>query len=176
MIETHPFDSFIPPGAEYLILGSFAAKQSVKGEPYFDHNYDFYYGVKKNQFWTLLGKVYERDLRDTKSKKDLLIELHMAMADIIYQCERKNSSSLDGDLTNIIYAIDGIKEILDNNKISRIFFTSCYVENRFRRNFKDIINRYPAIDLVTLPSPSPRYVLITKEQKIKIYKELLPLI
>ena len=174
MIETHPFKSFVPPCAKYLILGSFAAKQSVKGKPYTDDKYDFFYGVKRNQFWPILEEIYECELKDTQSRKDLLTKLYIAMADIIYQCERKSGSSLDSNLINIVYAIKGITKILENNQINRIFFTSRNVEIKFRHNFKDIINQHPTIDLLTLPSPSPRYVLITMVQKIKMYKELLP--
>lgn len=174
MIETHPFGSFIPASAKYIILGSFSGRQSVRGTPSTLDSYDFFYGTKRNRFWPILDKVYERDLKDTQSKKDLLSELYIAMADIIYQCERKNESNSDANLINIVYAIEEITRILENNQISRIFFTSRFTEKKFRSNFKDIISRHPTIDLVTLPSPSPRYARITKDEKIKMYKELLP--
>lgn len=44
------------------------------------------------------------------------------------------------------------------------------MENRFKKVFKDIINRHPSINLVTLPSPSPRYAQLSKEQKSKDIK------
>lgn len=174
MIETHPFPSFVPPGAKYLILGSFAAKQSVKGRLTTDDNYDFYYGVKRNQFWPILEEVYGRELKNTEERKKLLSDYRIGITDIIYQCEREKGSSLDANLKNIVYAKEEITRILEENQISEIFFTSRYVENKFRSNFKNIISKYYRIDLVTLPSPSSRYVRITKEQKIKRYKETLP--
>jgi len=174
MIETHPFESFIPYGTKYLILGSFAAKQYLKDKPFFDENYDFFYCIKKNQFWPILGEVYGRQLMDTPAKKSLLAELKIAIADIIYQCERKSGSSLDGNLINPVYAIDNITRIFETNQIIRVFFTSQNVERKFLRNFKAITNRHPTNDLVTLPSPSPRNTHITMQEKIRIYKEQLP--
>jgi len=174
MIETHPFGSFIPLGAKYLILGSFSGRQSMKEKSFTLGSYDFFYGTNRNQFWPILGEIYRRDIDDTQSRKDLLSDLNIAMADIIFQCERKEGTNSDVNLINIVYAIEEITQIFEKNQIRKIFFTSRFTEKKFRSNFKDIICRHPAVDLVTLPSPSPRYVLINKEQKIKIYKELLP--
>jgi len=105
---------------------------------------------------------------------ELFTSLGMAMSDIIYQCERVKTSNLDIHLTNIVYAIDNISKILHENPIRKIIFTSLFTETKFHRVFKEIITKYPDIKLVTLPSPSPRYVQMTKKQKIKRYKELLP--
>jgi hypothetical protein len=32
----------------------------------------------------------------------------------------------------------------------------------------------PSVKFITLPSPSPRYAAMSKEEKIKKYKEVLP--
>jgi hypothetical protein len=48
------------------------------------------------------------------------------------------------------------------------------VEHLFRKNFKNTICQYPKIKLVTLPSPSPRYAAMNRQEKITRYKELLP--
>ena len=174
MVETHPFGSYVPSGAKYLILGSFTGRQAVKGKAFTDDDYDFFYGLPRNQFWPILEKVYGRRLQDTQSRKDLLAELRIAMADIIRQCERKDGSNLDANLSNIVYALEEIAQILESNQIRRIYFTSRYAETKFRRNFRDIMGWHPAIELVTLPSPSPRYARMTKEQKTARYKALLP--
>ncbi len=174
MIETHAFGNFVPLNPKYLILGSFTGRQAVKGIKATDVSYDWFYGTKRNQFWSILEEVYGIELRNKIRKQELLTKLGVAMADIIYQCERKEGNNLDTNLTNIVFNKEAITEILDSNQIDKIYFTSRFVENRFRKVFKDIINRHPAIYLITLPSPSPRYAKMGKEQKIKIYKELLP--
>jgi hypoxanthine-DNA glycosylase len=174
MIETHAFGNFVPLNAKYLILGSFTGRQAVKGNPAYDDSYDWFYGTKRNQFWPILEEVYGIELRDKLSKQELLTKLGIAMADIIYQCERKEGNNSDVNLVNKVYNKKAIAEILDNNQIDKIFFTSRDVEKSFKKFFKYIIDRHAAIELITLPSPSPRYVLIKKEQKISRYKVLFP--
>jgi hypoxanthine-DNA glycosylase len=174
MIETHAFGNFIPSNAKYLILGSFTGREAVKGLPSTDEAYDWFYGTKRNQFWPILEKVYGIELRSRPAKQALLARLGCAIADIIHQCERRDGSNLDANLTNIIYNTQPITEILDTHPIEKIYFTSRYVEAKFKRNFRDVINRHLDIELITLPSPSPRYARMSKEQKATRYKEVLP--
>lgn len=174
MIETHPFGSYVPPDAKFLILGSFTGREAVKGTPFTDESYDWFYGTPRNQFWPILEAVYHRELRDKNSKQSLLNELGIAIADIIYQCERMTGSNLDSNLKNIVYATDEITQIFGEKPISKIYFTSRFVEKKFRRVFQELIKQHPDIELITLPSPSPRYARMTKEQKINKYRELLP--
>ena len=171
MIETHPFGTFAPPGSTYLILGSFAGKEAADGT---QPSYDWFYALKRNQFWPIMQAVYGRDLTSKQSKQELLTDLGMAIADIIYQCERNGHSNLDKNLANIVYATEPIAALLANNPIRKIFFTSRFTMTRFRSAFREIISRYPQIELVPLPSPSPRYALMSREEKIAAYKRLLP--
>lgn len=170
MVETHPYPPFVPRHAKYLLLGSFLAKKYEN-----DPDFDWYYGAKRNQFWKILAKVYGRELSTRKSKQQLLTDLQMAITDIIYQCERKHGNSLDANLINIVYNTPAIEKILHTRTIERIFFTSRFVETRFLRMFKNFAADYPDVDLVTLPSPSPRYAQLSLAEKTARYKQLLPL-
>ncbi len=161
MLETHPYGSFVPPKAKFLLLGSFVARP----EP----GYDWFYGSKRNQFWFILEKVYGIELKDTKSKQKLFTKLRIAIADIILQCERKKNNNSDMNLTNIVYNVDEIEKILYKNKIEKIYFSSRFVENKFRKFFKGV-----NVEIITLPSPSPRYALMSKTEKAARYKKLLP--
>lgn len=161
MIEIHPFGDFVPKKVKYLMLGGFVTKPSKP--------YEWFYANGRNQFWPIMQEVYGLDLGTKKQQQDIFTRLEMALADIILACERRKNSNLDVNLFNIVYNIQGIKNIINNNKIEKIFFTSRYVENLFKKVFKDI-----AIELVCLPSPSPRYATMRKSEKIKLYKELLP--
>ena len=172
MIEVHPFGSFVPSNSRYLILGSFTTKEAYNGQQ--EKYVWFYSNGGRNNFWPILEVIYGVNLKTRDEMQGLLTSLSTALADIVLQCERKKKSNLDVNLTNIIYAVDDITRIIADNPIEKIFFTSRFVENRFRRVFKDLLKEYLKIELITLPSPSPRYVLMTKDQKIKRYKELLP--
>lgn len=161
MIEIHPFGDFVPKKAKYLMLGSFVTKPT--------RPYDWFYANGRNQFWPIMQEVYGLEFKTKDQQQKLFTELEMALADIILSCERRKNSNLDTNLFNIEYNIDGIKNIVNKNKIEKIFFTSRHVENLFKKVFKDI-----EIELICLPSPSPRYATMRKSEKIKIYKLLLP--
>lgn len=163
MIEVHPFLSFVPQNAKYLLLGSFPGKESG----------DWFYGSKRSQFWSILQDVYDRKLNTKASKEELFTELELAISDVIYSCERKNGNNLDNNLINITYNIKIVGEILVKNSIQKIYFTSRFVENKYRKEFKGFIKKFPNIELITLPCPSPRYAAMSKIEKIKRYKELL---
>ena len=162
MIETHPFGNFVPKKAKYLILGSFTGRQS----------YDWFYGTKVNQFWPIFEGVYGIPLKTKADKQHLFARLGIAMADIIYQCERAQGTNKDNNLINIVYNTRGIEEILAKNKIAKIFFSSRFVEGQFKKVFKGI--KLGGTELITLPSPSPRYAAMKLADKIRKYRELLP--
>jgi double-stranded uracil-DNA glycosylase len=168
MIETHPFGNFIPQNMQHLLLGSFTSNQLAK-----DPQYDWFYGAKRNQLWPIISEVYGQ-LLETKAQRQTLFEtLGIGIADIIYQCERRDGNSLDVNLINIVFNPE-LENILAQHKLQTIFFTSRYVENLYRKAFKSLIEMYHSIQLITLPSPSPRYAAMSREAKIVRYKELLP--
>ena len=169
MLVTNPFSVYCPPNAKYFVLGSFAAKDGKSGV-----SYDWYYSNGRNQFWPILENIYKVELKDKQSQQNLFRKLSIAIADIIYQCERKKNSSLDVNLTNFVYNIPPIKKVLQKNPIGRIFFTIRFVEKEYKRHFKDLIEEFSDIELITLPSPSPRYAAMRKDEKIKRYSQIFP--
>ena len=166
MIEKHPFGNFVPKKTNYLMLGSFVTKPS--------NSYEWFYANGRNQFWPIMQEVYGLELSTKKQQQKLFIQLEMALADIILSCERRNNSNLDINLFNIVYNTQAIKDIINKNKIKKIFFTSRHVESLFSKVFKDISHAIDKIELICLPSPSPRYAMMSKPEKIKVYKALLP--
>lgn len=169
MVEVHPFGIFTPKKCQYLLLGSFTSWN--RGETKI---YDWFYGTKVNQFWPILREVYGRDLNSREEKQQLFSDIGLAITDIILQCERLKGNSLDTNLINIVYNSEAIEKVLNENEIKKIYFSSRYVEDKFKKVFKYLVDKYPEVELVTLPSPSPRYAQITKAEKVKLYKKLLP--
>lgn len=55
MIETHPFGCFVPPGAKYLILGSFTTKEAFNADK--EKYVWFYSNGGRNNFWPILEEV-----------------------------------------------------------------------------------------------------------------------
>lgn len=163
--ETHPFAPFIPVGVKKLIIGSFPGKEFTQ-----NHTVDgWYYGTNKNRFWDILSKIFNRDLSVKESKESVLNLSKIGLTDIIYKCTRLNNSNLDSNLINVEFNL-AIKEIISNNSIKQIFFTSRYVENLF---YKEFIEFKEKIDCVYLPSPSTRNRHYSTERLIDIYKTKL---
>ena len=148
------------------MLGSFVTKPS--------NPYQWFYANGRNQFWPIMEQVYGSEFNTKEKQQQLFIQLKMALADIILSCNRKHNSNLDINLCHLVYNPQAIKDIITENSVKKIFFPSRYVETLFRRHFKDIIQRYTKMELICLPSPSPRYAMMTKQAKVKRYKELLP--
>ncbi len=168
MIEKHILGNFIPKDIKHIILGSFYSKGLG-----FNPGYDWYYGSKYNQLWKILEKVYEVPLKDKDSKIKLFNDLKIGCGDIIESCERKHNNSSDLNLINITYNYS-IVEILNKNNLSKVFFTSAFVEQRFNKFFLPKLKPSLSTEFVKLPSPSPRYARISLEEKVRIYKQLLP--
>ncbi|MFA5828431.1 MAG: hypothetical protein WC841_03705 [Candidatus Shapirobacteria bacterium] len=167
MVETHPFGSFVPKNCQFLFLGTFTAKVD-------DPSYDWFFTSKRNQFWIIMTEVYGIKLTNKKEKENLFTELKMAITDIILQCERSENTNADNNLINMVFNVKVINKIITENNIETIFFSSRMAEKLFKNNFKEIKIKFPQINFVTLPSSSPRYAAMTKLEKIRYYKELLP--
>lgn len=166
MIETHPFGDFVPENSKHLLLGSFTTKPK--------DNYHWFYANGRNHFWPIMEEVYSIKLDNKAKQQKLFKNLNMALSDIIYSCERVNNSNLDKNLINIVYNIEGVNKIISENNIKNIYFSSRYVENKFNKLFKELINEFKDMNLVYLPSPSPRYAAMSKQAKVNKYRELLP--
>lgn len=168
MIETHPFGNFVPQNIKYLLLGSFTSKSATIGT-----NYDWFYSNGRNQFWPIIREVYKSPLETKEEKQNLFELLGIGIADIIYQCERRDGNSLDMNLVNIVLNPE-LESILEKSNLEKILFSSRYVEKLYRKNFKKLVESFPNIELTTLPSPSPRYAAVSRQEKIVIYSSILP--
>jgi len=165
MTETHPYEPFVPENATILILGSFPGLQQTRKLNNFE---EWFYSAKRNKFWTILQNLYSTELTTVDEKKKLLMQKGIAITDIILKAKRKKDSNLDQHLYDIEYNSVAIKNIINNSKIEKVFFTSQFVE----KHFKKIFPNYTQSEC--LPSPSPRSTRISLEDKIKIYKSKLP--
>jgi len=152
--EFHPFDPIINEASEVLILGTFPSLDSLK--------YQFYYAHKRNQFWKILGDIYDVSFKDDKAKVDFLLKNRIALWDIIYSCERKNSA--DSNLKNI--TPQDMPTLLSTYpNIQKILFTGKKAEAVYFKHFKSL-----SIETCTLPSPSPAYAAMSYLEKLKEYR------
>lgn len=166
MKEVHPFKPFVPKNSKYLLLGSFPGAKTPENT--------WYYGTKRTQLWKILEGVYKTNLESVEERKKLFNKIKLSVSDVILECERIRGTNLDNNLKILSYNTKAAENILKNNDIKKIFFSSRFVEGLYKRFFKDFIEKYPKVELITLPSPSPRYAKLKLEEKVKIYKNILP--
>lgn len=139
-----------------MIVGSFPiAKFSnpKKRSEIKPHELDFFFGGEKNLLWKLLGLCFDRDLKSKKDVIRLLEDQGIAVGDVIKACRRKNGGGSDSDLYQIKWNNDLI-DIIRDNGIKKVFFTSRKVEVWFNKLFPESSD----IEKVTLISPSGQSV------------------
>ena len=164
-IETHPFKPFIPSGATVLIVGSFPGRDITQGNI---PNDKWFYGTKRNQFWDIISSVYGTQLKTTEDKKELFNKAGIAIADMFLTIKRKDENNSDMSLEVVTYNDKAIRKILAQTSFQHIFFTSKFVEKHFLKMFPEVRNGE------SLPSPSPRYARMSKQEKVAYYKLKLP--
>ena len=108
----------IPPvfdkNSEILILGSFPSVKSRETK--------FFYGHKQNRFWKIVAEIFDCTVPQTvNEKKRFLIDNHIALWDVIAQCEITGSSDLsiknaEANNLDIILNSANIKKIFVNGK------------------------------------------------------------
>ena len=163
--KLHPFEIFLPENATVLILGSFPGKEHTRGNIDTDA---WYYGARRNQFWKIISEVYGEELNSKQAKQNLFKKHGIAIGDIFLKVNRKDNGNLDTNLIVIENNKESLLHIFKKCPFKKIYFTSKFVEKEFRKLFPEMEN------CEYLPSPSPRYAAMTKQEKIKYYKTKLP--
>lgn len=164
VVETHPFEAFVPKNIKCLIVGSFPGKDQTGRNWMKLHGFTERQEINSGKSLKLFTK---RELKNRKQKQQLFEEAGIGMADVIKSCIRKEGTNLDENLEIKEYNKEAIEKILKRHQ-PKVLFTSRFVEREFKKLFPDHKN----IDI--LLSPSPRYFKLTMQDKAKIYKEKLP--
>ncbi len=158
MIRVQPFKPVWDSECRILILGSIPSTMSIeKG---------FYYMNPQNRFWKILSIVFEYDLYhcDIEEKKEFLLKNHIALYDVVEECEidfSKDSSIKKKKIGNIAYLIENslIKKVLLNGKTAYTLFVKHFKE------YEDMA--------FYLPSTSPANARFSLEKLSEIWgKEL----
>ena len=153
--------SFINKKSKILILGSLPSVKS--------REVGFYYGHKMNRFFPMLSKIFgEETSNSIEEKKTLLNKYHIALYDVICECDIIGSS--DSSIKNVVPI--NIKEILSEYpNISKIIINGHLAESLFKRYLlRDIPND---IEIYYLPSTSPANAKMKIDDLVGIYKEAL---
>ena len=136
----HPIPPLFDKDSKVLILGSFP---SVKSREEL-----FFYGHPQNRFWKVISSVVGAEVPFTvEEKKNLILNNHIALWDVIKSCEIIGSS--DSTIKNVIP--NDLSLILNSSNIEQIFVNGKTAERYYNRYILKEIGK----SAVYVPSTSP---------------------
>lgn len=158
-MEFHNIKPVYNKDSKILILGSFPSVKSREKE--------FFYAHPQNRFWKVISTITDYPLPKTvKEKKEMLLNSHIAVFDVIKSCDIVGSS--DSSIKNV--KVNDLNVIINNSNINNIFLNGGTAFKLFKKYNKDIDISYKK-----LPSTSPanaRYsldMLLAEWSEIKKY-------
>ena len=155
--EKHSFPLFIDKDSKILILGSFPSVKSREE--------NFYYMNPYNRFYKVIAGVYNQPFPiDLNAKKELLSKHHIALYDVIEECEIEGSK--DNSIINPKVA--DIAGIINKSKINKIILNGGEAGKLFKKYFPQYVDK-----VFFLPSTSPRNASMSVEKLISIYQSVL---
>ncbi|MCR4780285.1 MAG: DNA-deoxyinosine glycosylase, partial [Ruminiclostridium sp.] len=153
---THGFPPVCDENSRILILGSMPSVKSREAQ--------FYYGHPQNRFWKVLGAVIGDDFpADAPGKRALLLKHHIALWDVIAECDIEGSS--DSSIRNVVP--NDLSLILDAAPVSAIFVNGGTAARIYRRYQFPLTGR----EAVQLPSTSPANAAWTLERLTDEWRE-----
>ncbi|MCK9311989.1 MAG: DNA-deoxyinosine glycosylase [Bacteroidales bacterium] len=149
IIATHP---------KILILGTMPSVISLQESQYYAH--------PRNVFWKILSTINDMDCpTDYQIKKQLIINMNLALWDVCHTCIRPGSADSNireeepNHIEDLLTAHPTIHSIIFNGKTA---------EKLFHRHLRIM----DGINLITLPSTSPAYTL-PFEKKMETWQMVL---
>lgn len=137
---THEFQPLYNEASRILLLGSFPSVKSREQQ--------FYYGHPQNRFWRLMATLLKEEIPSTiDDKKQMLLSHHIALWDVIWQCDINGSS--DASITNVIP--NDISLITKKCPIQAIFTNGTKAHDLYKK----WVYPHNSIPDIKLPSTSP---------------------
>lgn len=163
-------DPVIDEDCQIVILGSLPGDDSLRLGQYYAH--------KGNQFWTILGRIFEVNLSPIYARKvEFLLSQKIGLWDVLKCADRAGSS--DGNLRNEV-ANDFAAFFSKYARVRMVGFNGTKAEAEFNKRFGRKLHPtiLSSIRLIRLPSTSPtpgKYVrsLDEKLSEWKIIRDLV---
>lgn len=152
-----------------LVLGTMPGVDSLNGQEYYAH--------KQNAFWFIMGECFGASFDLPYDERlQILTQNNIALWDVLFQCQREGSldSKIRNEKANDIEAFIGL-----HKKLQRILFNGKKAEQLFNKYItlpKNSRGNYiNNLKFFTVPSSSPAMAMLSKAQKLTIWKEALGL-
>lgn len=155
----HEFEPVFDKNSEVLILGTLPSVKSREN--------NFYYGHPQNRFWKLIAALcQEKNVPQTiESKKKMLLRNHIAVWDVISECDIIGSS--DSSIKNVVPT--DLSVILDNADIDRIYANGGKAYELYMKYQHDKTGR----KIIKLPSTSPANAAYSLERLKECWKGIV---
>lgn len=152
----HPIPPLYNERSEILVLGSFPSVKSRETA--------FFYGHPRNRFWWMIAEIFEEEKPKTvEEKKKLILGHHLALWDVIAECEISGSS--DSSIRNV--KANNLGMILEHAPIRKILLNGKTAGNLFQKYIGD----KTAIEYMVLPSTSPANAAWSPDRLKEAWKE-----
>ncbi len=156
---SHTFEPVFDRNSRVLILGTFPSVKSREQQ--------FYYGHPQNRFWKILAGLTKEEVPVTvQEKKELLLHHHIAVWDVVAECEIIGSS--DSSIRNVVPA--DIGRILNEAPISMIYTNG----GKAFELYQTYIMPETKIPAEKLPSSSPANAAWPLERLLEAWSVLKP--
>ena len=136
----HEFEPVYDKNSRILILGTLPSVKSRENR--------FYYGHKQNRFWKVLAAICGEEVpNDIDEKKEFLLRNHIAVWDVISECDIIGSS--DSSIRNVVPA--DLAWLLRRTDVRAIFANGSAAYKLYMKYSFDLTGR----EIIKLPSTSP---------------------
>ncbi len=153
---THGFGPYWDADSRILILGSFPSVKSREQQ--------FFYGHPMNRFWPLMADLFEKTTPQTiEEKKVFLKECHLALYDVIEECDIKNSS--DASIRNPI--VSDLPSIIKGTHVLLILLNGKKAGDLFMRY--QLSSLPEGIEYAVMPSTSPANAATSFQDLVKAW-------
>ena len=147
----HNLEPIYDEESKVLILGSIPSVKSREEQ--------FYYMHPSNRFWQVLEMVFDEKIID---KKSFLKKHHIALWDVIKECDIKASS--DSSIKNV--KVNDINKILKVAKIDKIITTG----SKANQLYQKYLYSKTKIKNIALPSTSSANAKMSLDDLVKSYQ------
>lgn len=154
----HTFEPVYNEESQILILGTFPSVKS--------REQNFYYGHPQNRFWRVISNLFEEEIPQTiLQKKELLLRNHVALWDVIAECDITGSS--DSSIRNAVPT--DLSVILLHAPVKRIYANGTKAYDLYMKY------TYPVtgLPIIRLPSTSPANAAFGMERLLEAWTLIL---
>lgn len=155
---THTFDPIYNKDSRILILGSFPSVKSREN--------NFYYGYPQNRFWKVIAGVTGNPVPvSIEEKKELLLNNHIAIWDVIASCSIQGSS--DSSIRDVV--VNDFTKVLADSAIQTIYVNG----NKAYELYHKYAEPQTGIEAIKLPSTSPANAAWSVVRLCEKWKQIL---